>query len=519
MSRVFSDSHMNELLASLSLATDLANGNPLETGLRLCFLSVELAKVLKLSSVEMKVVYYASLLRSVACTSYSHEEAKIFGGDDIAVRSLYAPEDKTDTLSVLKLTVRHLAKNAGTARRIKAVATTLTRSDHIYKNMAAVHCEVGGRFVRRLGLSDQIAECLTCNFERWDGKGEPARRKAEEIPLAARIVNLAYLAVILEPKLDLATVKSMIRKRAGKQVDPHLSQVFDDSADGIFLRMKNISVWETVLENAVSYGQITANAELVAEVFADFTDLKSAYTGGHSRRVADLACQAASTLGVSGREIERLRLAALLHDIGTSGIPTGVFEKRGALNIVEREQVEQHAYYTQRILGKSSYFAEIAELAGAHHEKLNGTGYPRRTSGSALGLPARILVAADIYTALLEERAYRPAYTSAAAAEILHAAVKKGEIDGVVVQAILGLKGNTHNRKRSVWPAGLSDREVQVLGLMARGMSNKQIGADLKISARTAGHHVIHIYNKIGLSTRAGAVLFAVENDLIKNDT
>jgi putative nucleotidyltransferase with HDIG domain len=251
----------------------------------------------------------------------------------------------------------------------------------------------------------------------------------------------------------------------------------------------------------------------VAEAFAHFVDIKSPFTLGHSTGVARLVSAAAEALGLPDRD--GLRIAALLHDLGRVSVPNGIWDKPGKLNPAEWERVRLHAYQTERILSQTPLLAGHAQLAGQHHERADGSGYHRGVS--QLSRAARLLAAADAYHAMTEERAHRPAHPPAAAAKILVEEARAGRHDREAVEAVLAAaRHGAAARVRGGWPAQLSDREVEVLCLLARGLSNKQIGARLFISARTVQHHVAHIYEKTGVSTRAAAALYAVENELMK---
>ncbi|MER3486549.1 MAG: metal-dependent phosphohydrolase, partial [Chloroflexota bacterium] len=209
------------------------------------------------------------------------------------------------------------------------------------------------------------------------------------------------------------------------------------------------------------------------------------------------------------------RRAALLHDLGRLGVPNGIWEKPGPLTAAEWERVRLHPYLTERILSRCTALAPLAILAGSHHERLDGSGYHRGIPASLLPPSARILAAADSYQAMTQARPYRPAYSAEAAAQQLQGEADAGKLDRQAVQAVLEVAGHIVTPVRPVWPAGLSDREVEVLRLITTGLSNREVAHRLKISPKTVGHHVEHIYNKIGVSTRAGAALFALQHDLL----
>jgi HD-GYP domain-containing protein (c-di-GMP phosphodiesterase class II) len=254
----------------------------------------------------------------------------------------------------------------------------------------------------------------------------------------------------------------------------------------------------------------------VARVFADMVDLKTPFLHGHSSGVAALAEAAARVVGSDEAAVATMRRAAFLHDLGRVGVPNGIWEKRGPLSAGEWEQVRLHAYHSERILSRSAALTPVATIAGMHHERLDGSGYHRGISAASLPAAARVLAAADAYHAMTEERAHRPALTRSEAARTLQDEAVAGKLDRETVAAVLEAAGHPPGRTRAAWPASLTDREVEVLRLLARGRSNKEIAGTLVISNHTVHHHVLHIYNKIGASTRAGAALFAMQHDLLE---
>jgi HD-GYP domain-containing protein (c-di-GMP phosphodiesterase class II) len=254
--------------------------------------------------------------------------------------------------------------------------------------------------------------------------------------------------------------------------------------------------------------------ETTLEAIADFTDLKSPWTVGHARAVAALAEGAGERLGLPDEDLATLRRAALLQDIGRMGVSNEILDKPGPLSDAELERMRLHPYLAERMLARPPALERIGVVAAQHHERLDGSGYPRGLSGASLGTVPRILGATDIYQALIEERPHRPAYSPDAAAAVLHTEVKAGRLDGDAVNAVLAAAGHRVRRRRA-WPADLTPREVEVLGLLARGHTNREVARRLTISEKTVGNHVEHIYAKIGASSRVEATLFAMQHGIL----
>ncbi|HEX9774688.1 MAG TPA: HD domain-containing phosphohydrolase [Actinomycetota bacterium] len=259
-----------------------------------------------------------------------------------------------------------------------------------------------------------------------------------------------------------------------------------------------------------------ADLDRVLRTFADMVDLKSPYTLGHSSGVAEVAERAARGLGLA--DAVSVRRAALVHDLGRTGVGNGIWDKAGPLTTAEWESVRLHPYHSERILARSSALAPLARIAGMHHERQDGTGYHHGASGAEIPAAAKLLAAADAYQAMTQERPHRPARTAEQAADAIKADAAAGLLEPDCVRAVVEAAGHADLAVRAARPAGLSNREVEVVRLLARGLTNRQIARRLSISSRTAEHHVQHVqhvYTKIGASTRASAALFAMENDLL----
>jgi HD-GYP domain-containing protein (c-di-GMP phosphodiesterase class II) len=250
------------------------------------------------------------------------------------------------------------------------------------------------------------------------------------------------------------------------------------------------------------------------EAIGAFAELKSPWILGHSHGVAELSAGAARTCGLPEGAVGTVRRAAFVHDIGRLGVSNTIWDKRGPLTRSEMERVRLHPYLGERMLSSSEALAPLGAIVLQHHERLDGSGYPRGLAGAAVTPAGRILAAADVYQAMTEMRPHRPAHSAEEAAAQLRAEVGAGRIDGEAANAVLQAAGHRVRRRRD-WPAGLTPREIEVLNLLARGLSNGEIAARLVISAKTAGSHVEHIYTKTGSSNRAQASLFAMKHGLI----
>jgi HD-GYP domain-containing protein (c-di-GMP phosphodiesterase class II) len=288
---------------------------------------------------------------------------------------------------------------------------------------------------------------------------------------------------------------------------------FLDSGPTWLSTVRSEPAWETALDSEPFPQAAVARSQLdeVLAGFADFVDLKCPYLYGHSSGVSRIVGAAAASLGLDDA-IGRVRRAALVHDLGRVGISNTVWDRAGRLTMEDWERVRLHPYYTERILARCSLWPELS-AACQHHERLDGSGYHRSLGAARLTMEERLLAAADVFQALTQDRPHRPRRSTEQAVDELTREVEAGLLDARCVGAVAEVAGH-RQRDLARWPDDLTDREIDVLRLLARGRSNKQIAAELVISPKTAGHHLEHIYSKIEVRTRAGAALYAMEHGL-----
>jgi HD-GYP domain-containing protein (c-di-GMP phosphodiesterase class II) len=402
------------------------------------------------------------------------------------------------------------------AERARAGVTFLGDGRRAAEDMLRNHWLAADALAARLGLAQGVRDSVEQTFERWDGRGAPKGAKGEQILLTSRLVALADVVEVYHRAGGTQAAVEVASQRSGTQFDPHVVDVFTAEAASVFAGIDEAGSWAAVVAAEPGLVVRLAGPELEAALgaIADFTDVKSPYTIGHSQAVADLAGRAATAAGLGDRAGQLVHRAGLVHDLGRLGVSNGIWDKRGELSHAEAERVRLHPYLTERMLACSPALAPLAAVAGQHHERLDGSGYPRGLSGGAMSPEGRVLAAADFYHSRTEPRPHRPASTPAVAADQARAEARAGRLDGDAVAAVLAAAGHRATR-RQARPAGLTAREVEVLRLLARGLSNKQIAERLVISRKTASHHVEHIYAKTGTSNRALASLFAANHGLI----
>jgi len=509
-----SEIRLAEPIAALCLATDLATGQPLEHGFRRALLGVWLGEELGLSRHELSNVYFVALLGTVGCTIEGAAFARFFK-DDIAFGEQIVLRDPTRPIEMAAFFLRKIGEGDPPSRRARKVLSAAllgpTESQIICRDVAL---QVG----EMLELGPEIRQAVGQCHEHWDGRGGPRRLKGEELSLAARIFRIAHDAEIFNRVGGGEAAVGVIRQRAGKVYDPRIADRFCEVAGHLLSRLESETTWDEVLATEPAPVRLLSLQEFdsMAQTVANFVDMRSAYTLGHSPRVAAVAEIAARALGLSDAEATALRHAGLLHDLGRAGVPVAVWNKREPLTASEWDRMKRHPSFTELVLARSSALGHLGILAGLHHERLDGSGY-RGVPASFLSVAAQVLAVADAYQTKLESRPHREAMTPDVAAEEVQRQANQGRFDSEVVAAILAAAGHqAPASKKREWPAGLSDREIDVIRLAVRGLSNRQIAETLFLSPKTVGHHIEHIYNKIGVSTRVGATLFALNHDLVQ---
>jgi HD-GYP domain-containing protein (c-di-GMP phosphodiesterase class II) len=502
-----------EVVGVLALSAEVATTGEIgEQALRTALLSSHLAGELGLPDETRRDVLYVALLRFIGCVGDS-DLAAAFLGDETEIGRRVGGIDFGDPAEFLPNVLRERWRGIGPLSGFAAIAQVLTvlpRAPGISK----VHCEVAASLANELEVGESVVHGITHFFERWNGKGAPNGVRGEAIPEAARIVQAAETAVIARTLGGDDAVAPVLERRAGRALDPRLVEHL--TANPSLLSVLDVpSPWTAVLAAEPSSKALDAvGTERALGALADFTDLKSRFTRRHSRGVASLARRAGKNVRIGNDDA--LHAAALLHDLGRVGISAAYWDKPGPLTDAERERVRMHAYFTERVLARAGGLREAAAIASLDHERLDGTGYHRAFPAAAISQAGRILAAADAYHAMLEDRPHRAARSADEAASELKKEGRAGRLCPDAIDAVLSAAG--HTVKRRTAPAGLTDREVDVLRLCARGLTNKEIATRLEISTKTAGHHLQHIYGKIGVTTRAAATLFAMRNGLVEED-
>ncbi|MTD52459.1 LuxR family transcriptional regulator [Amycolatopsis sp. RM579] len=489
----------------------------MEHVLRECLIALRLADRVGLADADRLVVYYTALLVNVGCHSDAHEQAKWFS-DDIALKS-GKYEREIGGLADARAAFRLFGAGQPVLHRFRLGLEFAVSGHHDFDDMISNHSRLARALAEQLGLPPAVQESVGASYEQWDGRGWPGRLRGEGVPIASRLTQLAEFTEVAHRVGGAEAAARLARQRSGRQFDPTLSGILCADGAAIFDGLDSIRTWDAVIdaEPALGVRMSTAQFDQALLAIADFVDLKSPYMLGHARGVAALAGGAAERLALPADDVAVLRRAALVHGWGRLGVSNSIWDKPSDLGAGELERVRLYPHITERMLRQSATLAPIGAVAVQCQERLDGSGYPRQLSGTAISLHGRIIAAAQAYQTKIEDRPHRSALRPPMAAGFLRAEATAGRLDSRAVEAVLEAAG--HRVSRAVnGPARLTEREIDVLRLLARGLRSREIATRLVISPKTARNHIEHIYTKIDATNRASASLFAMRHGLLTDE-
>lgn len=503
-----------ELLAAFSLATDLGLGQPMEHVLRSWLIAMRLGEAVGLEPDHRGDLYYVATLAWVGCVADTPELATWFG-DDIAFRRDSREVDLAG-LPMLGFMLRHVGAGSPAMHRLRLAMNLVVTGGKGVERVLLSHCLTTSRMAGCLGLGDEVCDQLQQAFTRWDGNGVPGDVSGDQISLPMRLFHLADVVEVFHRVGGADAAVEVALARRGKQFDPDVVDAFCAIAPVVLGDPSAEPDWHALIAEEPGLQRRLSERELdvALETVADFTDLRSPARAGHSRGVADLVGRAAVDCGLPAADVAHARRAALLHDIGMHAIPATILDKPGPLSASESERIRMHTYYAERMLARPPALAQLGAIASLASERCDGSGYHRGLSGAAIPVSARLLAAACSYRAMIEPRPHRPAMASKQVTAELRAEVRAGRLDPDAVHAVLAAAGQSQGKRRP-GPAGLTPREIEVLALIARGASTRQVARRLAITPKTAETHIERIYAKTGASTRSTATLFALQHGLL----
>jgi HD-GYP domain-containing protein (c-di-GMP phosphodiesterase class II) len=399
------------ILGALSQALDLVEGQPEGHALRTCLIALKVADNLGLDPQTRADVFFASLLKDSGCSNNAVRIHKIFGGDEFLNKRAVKFIDWTNTFESLKFAISHTERGKSLATKLRRMVGNLGPPDKIMKEVTEARCTRGALISRKLGFGPQVAAGIQHLDEHWDGKGAPVGIRGEEIPIVARVVGLAQTFEVYLTAFGLTEAYDMLRSRSGRWFDPSVvSACIALEHDREAWRAFGEQAYESTLNvdlPDITQEALDAEIDEICEAFAMIIDAKSQFTASHSDRVTRYSLGLADWFGFSAARTQSLRRASLMHDIGKLAVPSGILEKPGRLDDDELKHIRSHPEVSERILSRVPTFSRIAEVAGAHHERLDGKGYYKGKTGNELDLEMRILTASDVFDALTAKRPYR----------------------------------------------------------------------------------------------------------------
>ena len=412
-----------ELLGSLSYALDITEGQPEGHCVRSCWIGMHIGRAIGLDSQSLWELYYAILLKDLGCSSNAARISELYLADDRQFKQDFklvgsSLQDK------LGFVLSHTGRHAGWADRLASIISIVRNGKEIADELIQTRCYRGADIARQLRFNENVARGIQSLDEHWDGSGRPLGLQGEAIPLNARIALLAQVVDVFHITSGRDGALAEVQQRAGNWFDPQLVACFASVAsdEAFWQVLESTAVDQAVLALEPAQHQVEVDEDYldeIAEGFGQVVDSKSPFTAGHSQRVGHYADRIAATLGLDDARRRWLKRGALLHDVGKLGVSNRILDKPGKLDAEEWAAVQKHASYTHAILGRMQVFAELADVSAAHHERLDGKGYPRGLSGDAITLETRIITTADIFDAINAERPYHPATPVAKTLEIM----------------------------------------------------------------------------------------------------
>jgi len=405
---------LSEILGAMSYALDLTEGQPPGHCLRCCWIGMQIGTTIGLSQKQLWDLYYTILLKDAGCSSNAARLCELYGADDRLAKRDFKRVNSQNLIQVAGFVLSHTAMGHGLRERFRKIMSLAQNGESLATELVATRCERGAAIARQLGFSEAVAVGIHGLDEHWNGHGHPDHLAGDAIALGARIALMAQVADVFHSIGGRAHALAEIKSRRGTWFDPALVDALEqaDAQGDFWAVLSSPDLAEQVRKAEPEPLVVTVDEErldAIATAFAQVVDSKSPYTYGHSARVTVYTDAIAEQLGLGAGRRRWLRRGALLHDIGKLGVSNSILDKPGSLTAEEWAAVRDHARYTEEILSRITIFEELAQVAGAHHERLDGKGYPRGLKGDEIALETRIITTADIFDALTAERPYRKA--------------------------------------------------------------------------------------------------------------
>jgi putative nucleotidyltransferase with HDIG domain len=404
---------LSELISALSHALDITEGQPVGHCVRCCWIGMHIGREIGLEQRQLWELYYTLLLKDLGCSSNAARICELYLTDDLDFKHDF--KQVGDSLpQVVRFVLQHTGLKAGLAERFKSVLNIFKNGTDISRQLIQTRCQRGAEIARLLRFSESVAQGIYNLDEHWNGLGKPSGVAGEAIPVYARIALLAQVVDVFFTGGSKEAALAEAANRRGQWFDPRLVEALQrlGTQEAFWATLVSPDIDQAVQGLEPSQFEVPLDADYlddIATAFGQVVDSKSPYTSGHSTRVALYTDLIAESLGLDAERRRWLKRGALLHDVGKLGVSNSVLDKAGSLDAAEWAAVRSHAALTESILSRISAFSELARIAGAHHERLDGGGYPRGLLAADITMETRIITTADIFDAITAERPYRGA--------------------------------------------------------------------------------------------------------------
>lgn len=405
---------LSQVIGALSFALDLTEGQPAGHCMRCCWLGFRLGERIVLSESALRDLYFTLLLKDAGCSSNAERLFELYACDERAAKHDWLQVNSDSIENVARFVFKHAAPGRGLHTRLAYMFNLLRRGARFADEVVSTRCERGASIARTLGFGDRVADAIRGLDEHWDGKGRPLHEQGRVIPLGSRIALLAQVADVFYQTSGMDGSLEELQRRRGTWFDPALVDSFTAMAkEPGFWEPLHVKGFEQRVWDLEPGGTLLplddGRLDAIALAFAQVVDAKSHFTYGHSERVGYYSDVLARELGMGEGKRRTVRRAGLLHDLGKLGVSNALLDKPGRLTAQEWVQMKRHPAHSEMILARIAPFQALARIAGAHHERLDGMGYPRGLCGEDIPLESRVVTTADVFDALTSERPYRRA--------------------------------------------------------------------------------------------------------------
>jgi HD-GYP domain-containing protein (c-di-GMP phosphodiesterase class II) len=403
---------LSEVVSALSCALDITEGQPEGHAVRSCMIGMRLAREIYLMPRQRSALFYALLLKDLGCSTNASKLAHLFGACDRQTKCDLKTTNWARQTGRIGFVLRNVSPRETLLARVGRFMKVARSGAAAARELIELRCDRGAAIARTLLMPEETATAIQSLDEHWNGQGHARGLAGEQIPMLSRIMNLAQTAEVFYRRDGLDGMLSMARARSGQWFDPDLVKALEsarnDSAFWDKLHAKSLLTEAMAFEpQEVAVAATEDHLDRLAAGFSQVIDAKSPWTYRHSDGVATVAVGVAEVLGFDAAAVRKIRRAALVHDMGKLGVSNLILDKPGKLEPDELAAMRKHPWFTRQILSRVSGFAELANIAAAHHERLDGKGYDRGLDASNLSQEVRILTLSDMFEALASRRPYR----------------------------------------------------------------------------------------------------------------